>query len=75
MQGGVQRGGQASAARVVPDEMAEGFVVCGTPDDARKKVEPVWEVAESLWLVPPVYALAPEELMAYAGAIAGTSYG
>ena len=55
--------------------MAERFVVCGTTDEARKKVEPVWEEADSLWLVPPVYVLAPEKLMAYAGAIAGTSYG
>ena len=75
LQEGVLRGGYRSAAHLVPDEMAETFVVCGTPDEVRKKIEPVWEVADSLWLVPPAYALPPEKLMAYAGAIASTFYG
>ena len=47
----------------------------GTPDDVRRKIEPVWEVADSLLLVPPAYALPPQKLMAYAGAIASTFYG
>ncbi len=55
--------------------MAETFVVCGTPDEVRKKIEPVWEVADSLLLAPPAYALPPEKLMAYVGAIASTFYG
>jgi alkanesulfonate monooxygenase SsuD/methylene tetrahydromethanopterin reductase-like flavin-dependent oxidoreductase (luciferase family) len=55
--------------------MAETFVVCGTPDEVRKKIEPVWDVADSLVLVPPAYALPPEKLMAYVGAIASTFYG
>jgi len=75
LQSEAQRGGYASAAHLVPDEMAETFVVCGTPDEVRRKIEPVWEVADSLWLVPPAYALPPEKLMAYAGAIASTFYG
>ena len=75
LQEAVQQGGYESAAHLVPDEMAETFVVCGTPDEVRKKIEPVWEVADSLLLVPPVYALAPAKLMAYAGAIASTFYG
>jgi probable F420-dependent oxidoreductase len=75
LQEGVQRGGYAGAADLVPDEMAETFVACGTPDEVRKKIEPVWEVADSLLLVPPAYALPPEKLMAYAGAIASTFYG
>lgn len=69
-----QRGGYQSAAQLVPDEMAETFVVCGTPNEVRKKIEPVWELADSLWLIPPAYALPPEKLMAYAGAIASTFY-
>jgi probable F420-dependent oxidoreductase len=75
LQEGVLRGGYRSAAHLVPDDMAEMFVVCGTPDEVRKKIEPVWEVADSLLLVPPAYALPPEKLMAYAGAIANTFYG
>ena len=74
LQEGVQRGGFAGAAHLVPDEMAETFVVCGTADEVRKKIEPVWEVADSLLLVPPTYALPPAKIMAYAGAIASTFY-
>jgi probable F420-dependent oxidoreductase len=74
LQDAVQGGDYQSAAHLVPDEMAETFVVCGNRDEARKKIEPVWEVADSLVLVPPAYALPPEKLMAYAGAIASTFY-
>jgi hypothetical protein len=55
--------------------MVETFVTCGPPDEVRKKVEPLWEVADSLCPVPPVYTLPPEKLMAYTGAIASTFYG
>ncbi len=75
LQEGVQRGGHAGTAHLVPDEMAETVVVCGTPDEVRKKIEPVWEVADSLLLVPPTYSLPPEKVMAYAGGIASTFYG
>src|SRR3990172_1138427 len=74
LQEGAQRGGYASVAHTVPDEMAETFVVCGTPDEVRKKIELVWDVADSLLLVPPTYALPSEKIMAYAGAIASTFY-
>ncbi len=75
LQEGVQHGGHAGAAHLVPDEMAETFVVCGTADEVRKKIEPVWDVADSLVLVPPAYALPPAKLMAYVGAIASTFHG
>ncbi len=75
LQASVRDGGHAGAARQVPDEMAETFVVCGTPDEVRKKIEPLWEVADTLWLVPPAYALPLGKLMAYTGAIATTFYG
>jgi probable F420-dependent oxidoreductase len=75
LQEGVRRGDFLSVREQVPDEMAETFVVCGTADEVRKKLEPVWEVADSLWLVPPAYGLPPEKLMAYTGAIAATFYG
>src|SRR3990172_10014651 len=59
LQNAVQRGGYESAAHLVPDEMAQTFVVCGTPDEVRKKIEPVWEGADSLLLGPPAYGLSP----------------
>lgn len=75
LQEGVQRGDYLSVAHLVPDDMAETFVVCGTPDEVRGKIKPVWETADSLWLVPPAYGLPPEKLVAYAAAIASTFYG
>ncbi len=74
LQEGARHGGYASVASAVPDEMAKTFVICGTPDEVRKKIEPLWEVADSLWLVPPPYALPTEKIMTYAGAIASTFY-
>jgi len=75
LQEGVKRGDYLGVKHLVPDEMAETFVVCGTPDEVRKKLEPVWDVADSVTLVPPAYSLTPDKLMAYAGAIASTFYG
>ncbi len=74
LQEGVRRGDYLGVAAQVPDEMAETFVVCGTPDEVRSKVERVWQVADSLCLVPPPYGLVPEQMMAYAGTIARTFY-
>jgi probable F420-dependent oxidoreductase len=74
LQEAVKRGDYLGGAEMVPDEMAETFVVCGTADDVRKKIEPVWEVADSLTLVPPAYGLAPDKLLAYVGNIGSTFY-
>jgi hypothetical protein len=70
----VQAGDYLSVARLVPDEMAETFVVCGTLEEVKKKLEPVWDVADSLCLNPPVYGLAPEAVMGYTAAIAEGFY-
>ncbi len=75
LQDGVKRGDYLGVAHLVPDEMVEAFVACGTPDEVRKKIEPAWAVADSLCPVPPVYGLSADKLMAYGGAIASTFYG
>lgn len=75
LQEGVKRGDYLSVRTIVPDEMVETFVVCGPADEVRRKIEPVWEVADSLTLVPPAYGLSPDKLMFYGGGIASTFYG
>ncbi|HEU4759904.1 MAG TPA: LLM class flavin-dependent oxidoreductase [Dehalococcoidia bacterium] len=75
LQDGVKRGDYVGVAGLVPDAMVEAFVACGTADEVRKKVAPMWEVADSLCPVPPAYALPPDRLMAYGAAIASTFYG
>ncbi|MCZ2112033.1 MAG: LLM class flavin-dependent oxidoreductase [Dehalococcoidia bacterium] len=74
LQEGVKRGDYVSVKHLVPDEMAQTFVVCGTPDEVRQRVSKIWEVADSVTLAPPVYTLAPEQLMQYAMTIAQIFY-
>lgn len=38
----------AEAAALVPDEMARTFVACGTPDQVRERIEPLWQRANSI---------------------------
>lgn len=49
--------GDRKAAALVPDEMARTFVLCGTPDQVARQMEPLWEVADSICLqAPPLRA-------------------
>lgn len=74
LQEGVKNGSYLSVKHLVPDEMAQTFVVCGTPDEVRQRVSKIWEVADSATLMPPAYALAPEQIGQYSAAIAGLFY-
>ncbi|MEB2284911.1 MAG: LLM class flavin-dependent oxidoreductase [Myxococcales bacterium] len=75
LQTAVQRGDYRSAARLVPDEMVRTFVAVGDRDAVRARFAAVAEFADSLCIVPPVYALAPERMMAYGAGIAEALYG
>ncbi len=75
LQDALAKGGLAAASPLVPDEMAQTFVLCGTADEVRAKLEPVWDVVDSVTLAPPAYALPTEKLIAYATAIGATFYG
>ena len=72
IQESTRTGGYRSAAKLVPQDMAETFVVCGTPDEVRRKIEPVWDVADGLCLVPPAYGLSQENLLRYVTTIAAS---
>jgi len=74
LQEGVKKGDYLSVAKLVPDEMAQTFVVCGTADEARKRIEPAWDVVDLMTLAPPAYGLEPAKILSYAGAIAATFY-
>ena len=49
---------------VSPDDMASTFVLTGTPDEVKKRLEPAWEIADSVTLVPPALSL-PEKTFIY----------
>jgi alkanesulfonate monooxygenase SsuD/methylene tetrahydromethanopterin reductase-like flavin-dependent oxidoreductase (luciferase family) len=59
-------------AALVPDEMARTFVVCGTPGDVVRQLEPMWDVADSMCLQPP--PVGGEKRRAYEARIAETFY-
>lgn len=63
-----------AGASAVTDEMAETFVVLGSADDVRKKIEQVWDVVDSFLLLPPIGGVPPEKFMFYLGTIAETFY-
>jgi probable F420-dependent oxidoreductase len=75
LQEGVKRKNYLGVAHLVPDEMAQTFVVCGTADECRKRIEPVWDLVDSLTLAPPAYGLDTPKVLNYAAAIAQTFYG
>lgn len=74
LQEGVKRRDYRSVAHLVPDDMARTFVVTGTPDEVRQQLEPVWEFADSLCLIPPMLSLDPAQVEQYETTIAETFY-
>jgi alkanesulfonate monooxygenase SsuD/methylene tetrahydromethanopterin reductase-like flavin-dependent oxidoreductase (luciferase family) len=64
--------GRRDAVELVPDEMARTFVVCGTPADVARQLEPLRGVADSLCLQPP--PVTGDARRAYDARIAETFY-
>ncbi len=54
----------------VPDEMVRAFVAVGDLDKVRERIEPVWQLADSVCYCPPAYNLSPEKMMYYQGQLA-----
>jgi probable F420-dependent oxidoreductase len=74
LQEGVKRGDYLSVRHLVTDEMAQTFVVCGTPDEVRERVSGIWDVADSATLVPPSYGNDPATTLGYIAKIAEIFY-
>jgi probable F420-dependent oxidoreductase len=74
LQAGVQRGDYLSVKHLVTDEMAQTFVVCGTPDEVRERVSAIWEHADSATLNPPAYGLETGAMLQYGARIAELFY-
>ena len=69
-----QRGDAAAAIKAVPDEMVNTFAIAGTPDEARERVEQLWQTADSMTLMPPLYSLDLGKIAGYQKAISDTFY-
>jgi probable F420-dependent oxidoreductase len=74
LQEGVKRGDYLSVRHLVTDEMAQTFVACGTPDEVRKRIAPIWEHADSACLNPPSYGLDAGQMLRYGAKIAELFY-
>jgi alkanesulfonate monooxygenase SsuD/methylene tetrahydromethanopterin reductase-like flavin-dependent oxidoreductase (luciferase family) len=72
LQAAVAEEGFLAASRLVPDEMVRAFVAVGDPDKVRERIEPVWQLADSICVSPPIYTLTPEKLQYYSDMIAST---
>lgn len=66
---GVQSGNYLSVVDQVPDEMVRAFVAIGDLDKVRERIEPLWEIADSLCIIPPAYNLSLEKQIFYSGQI------
>jgi probable F420-dependent oxidoreductase len=74
LQEGTMQGKSQDYAHLVSDEMVQTFVVTGTPDEVAAKIEPMWEVADSLCLHPPPFGMSPERIGTYLTTIAERFY-
>lgn len=74
LQEGVKRGDYLGVKHLVTDEMAQTFVVCGTPDEVRERVSGIWEFADSACLNPPSYGLDGGAMLRYGAKIAELFY-
>lgn len=74
LQDGVKRGDYLGVKHLVTDEMAQTFVVCGTPDEVRERVSGIWEFADSACLNPPSYGLDAGAMLRYGARIAEVFY-
>jgi probable F420-dependent oxidoreductase len=70
LQAGTKRGDYRSVKHLVTDEMAQTFVVCGTPDEVRERIAPIWDHADSACLNPPAVGMETAALLQYGARIA-----
>ncbi len=60
------RGGDfATMADHIPDQMVDTYCAAGPLDKVRERVEAVAERGDGIWLGPPTYFIAPEQIAEY----------
>jgi alkanesulfonate monooxygenase SsuD/methylene tetrahydromethanopterin reductase-like flavin-dependent oxidoreductase (luciferase family) len=66
---GGEHGDVSSVIGNVSDEMVEAFVKCGPVDEVLEKIEPFWDVVDSLCPMTPYRNLTMEQLTMYNGGL------
>jgi probable F420-dependent oxidoreductase len=65
---------ESAMLRACTDAMVEKFAIVGRPDEVRRRIDRIAEVADSFTLCSPYVALAPERIGFYNEQIAKTFY-
>jgi probable F420-dependent oxidoreductase len=65
----LMRGESSGMIDAVTDEMVDSLAVTGTPDDARRRLGPYMELADSICLTPPDQLIDPAETARYREAL------
>lgn len=60
--------------QAVPDEMVTTFAIAGAPDEARERVDRLWQYADSITLSAPQNFLPAQRIAEYRDAISSTFY-
>lgn len=58
-------GGLGAAGRVVPEDVTQTLVPFGEPDAVRESVDRVWEIADSVTIMPTLWGVPAERSRAY----------
>ncbi len=66
---GGEHGDVSRVIKNVSDEMVEAFVKCGPVDEVLEKIEPFWDVVDSLCPMTPYRDLTMEQLTMYNGGL------
>jgi alkanesulfonate monooxygenase SsuD/methylene tetrahydromethanopterin reductase-like flavin-dependent oxidoreductase (luciferase family) len=66
---GGEHGDVSSVIKNVSDDMVEAFVKCGSVDEVLEKIEPFWDVVDSLCPMTPYRDLTMEQLTMYNGGL------
>lgn len=66
---GGEHGDVSSVIGNVSDDMVEAFVKCGSVDEVLEKIEPYWDVVDSLCPMTPYRDLTMEQLTMYNGGL------
>jgi alkanesulfonate monooxygenase SsuD/methylene tetrahydromethanopterin reductase-like flavin-dependent oxidoreductase (luciferase family) len=62
-------GDVSAVLRNVSDEMVEAFVACGSVEQVLERIEPFWDVVDSLCPMTPYRDLSMEQLMSYSAGL------
>lgn len=65
---------EAAMVRACTDDMVEKFAIVGSPDEVRRRIDRIAEIADSFTLCPPYVGIPPERIGFYNAEIAKAFY-